>query len=59
MAGMYINIRSKTSTASIWAVATHEQLPLHPNYSTSVKERGSIITLQVTSEVEENTNLRY
>ena len=36
MAELYINLRSKTSSASIWAVGTHEQFPLHPNNFTNV-----------------------
>ena len=40
MAELYINRGSKTSSASIWAVGAHEQFPLHPNYSTSLKVRG-------------------
>ena len=34
------NLRSKSVRPHIWAVGTHEQFPLHPNYSTSVKVRG-------------------
>ena len=40
MIEIQINLRSKTSQEYIWAVGTHEQFPLHPNYSTSVKVRG-------------------
>ena len=45
---LQINLRSKTSQEHIWAVGTDEQFPLHPNYSTSVKGRDPITTLQVT-----------
>ena len=48
MTELYINLRSKRPTASIWAVGTDEQLSLHPIYSTSVKGREHITTLQVT-----------
>ena len=48
MIELMINIRFSEPQEYIQLEPDLEQFPLHPNYSTSVKSRGLITTLQVT-----------
>ena len=48
MVELMINLRFNELQHHIQLELDREQMPLHPNYSTSVKSRGFITALQIT-----------